>query len=176
MFESRYVKGVPFLSRRCMKGVTFLSKMVYKRGRGPRGEAYPYNSLVITPQGSSVFTNSGIRAYRRSKPNNSNHYSRAYSGCTNDHHNSLQNRRLISQARRTRHFARAKRETRGGEKKAPVASPLFWLFPRPLSERCVTDALFWHFCLEQNNRRGIHVLLTMLFDEKPFVYFQMFQK
>ena len=39
---------------------------------------------------------------------------------------SLQNRRFMSQARRTRHFARGVR--RGEEKnKAAVTSPLFWL-------------------------------------------------
>ena len=29
-----YVKGVPFINRRCTKGVFFLSEMVYKRAKG----------------------------------------------------------------------------------------------------------------------------------------------
>ena len=50
-------------------------------------------------------------------------------------------RRFRSQTRRTWHFARsAKRETRGGEKnKAPVASPLFWLFRPRLRPQILTD-------------------------------------
>ena len=45
----KYVKGVPFINRRCTKGVSFLSKMVYKRGKdciGPWGGA----SLCVTLQ------------------------------------------------------------------------------------------------------------------------------
>ena len=55
---------------------------------------------------------------------------------------SLHNRRFISQARQTRNFAwtakRVRSARRGEEKnKALVTSPLFWLFPRSLHERCV---------------------------------------
>ena len=32
-FKIRYVKGVPFVNRRCTKGVPFSGKMVYKRVR-----------------------------------------------------------------------------------------------------------------------------------------------
>ena len=32
-FQSRYVKGVPFLNKRCVKGVPFLPKW-YKKGKG----------------------------------------------------------------------------------------------------------------------------------------------
>ena len=54
-----------------------------------------------------------------------------------------------SQARQTQHFVWSGRW--GEEKnKAPVSSPLFWLFPRPLY-----DAIFWHVCLEQSNCHAI---------------------
>ena len=54
-----------------------------------------------------------------------------------------------SQARQTQHFVWSGRW--GEEKnKAPVSSPLFWLFPRSLY-----DAIFWHVCLEQSNRHAI---------------------
>ena len=33
-FYARYVKGVPFVNRRCMKGPPFLSQLVYKRDKG----------------------------------------------------------------------------------------------------------------------------------------------
>ena len=54
-----------------------------------------------------------------------------------------------SQARQTQHFVWS---GRWGEEinKAPVSSPLFWLFPRSLY-----DAIFWHVCLEQSNRHAI---------------------
>ena len=53
---------------------------------------------------------------------------------------SLQNRRFMSQARRTRYLALSAkwvRSMRRGEEKnkAYVTSPLFWLFPRSLHER-----------------------------------------
>ena len=69
--------------------------------------------------------------------NNSNHNSRVRQWLHEwPRHSSLQNRRFMSQARRTRYFARSAR--RGEEKKkGPVASPLFWLFPRSLYEPCV---------------------------------------
>ena len=53
----------------------------------------------------------------------------------------MHNRRFMSQASRTWHFARsAKRETRGEEKnKAPVASPLFRLFRPRLRPQILTD-------------------------------------
>ena len=51
--------------------------------------------------------------------------------------------------RQTQHFVWSGRW--GEEKnKAPVSSPLFWLFPRSLY-----DAIFWHVCLEQSNRHAI---------------------
>ena len=54
-----------------------------------------------------------------------------------------------SQARQTQHFVWSGRW--GEEKnKAPVSSPLFWLFPRSLYE-----AIFWHVCLEQSNCHAI---------------------
>ena len=33
-FYARYVKGVPFVNRRCMKGSPFLSQLVYKGDKG----------------------------------------------------------------------------------------------------------------------------------------------
>ena len=78
----------------------------------------------------------------------------------------------MSQARRTRHFARgAKRVRDEGRRKIkrllPVHCP--WLFPRSLHEPCVPislnwlidHSLFWYVCLEQNNRPAF-ILLTML--------------
>ena len=54
---------------------------------------------------------------------------------------SLHNRCFMSQARQTCHFAQSTR--RGGEKniKAPVTSPLFWLFPPPnVCPQVLTDS------------------------------------
>ena len=60
--------------------------------------------------------------------------------------NSLHNRRFTSQARRTRHFARSVR--RGEEEnKAPVTSPMWWLFPRLPHERCVHKLVTLEFGL-----------------------------
>ena len=51
--------------------------------------------------------------------------------------------------RQTQHFVWSGRW--GEEKnKAPVSSPLFWLFPCSLY-----DAIFWHVCLEQSNCHAI---------------------
>ena len=73
----------------------------------------------------------------------------------------------------------------GRSKKAPVISPLFWLFPRSQHERCapigylmtrVVLARFWHVCLEQNGRHAVHVLLTMLLEKALSLFPKLYQK
>lgn len=43
-FEPRYVKGVPFVTRRYTKGEPFLPKVLYK----PRGRDSPYKIVLRT--------------------------------------------------------------------------------------------------------------------------------
>ena len=183
MFETWYVKGVPFVNKRCMKGVPFLSKMVYKRVRGwTAGRSLPlrFFNEYSSPRVSSVFTHSGIRAYLRTK-NNSNHNSRVYSGYTNDRAIVACKTGALWAKRGERGILReARDEGRGGEKKKG-------LLPVHCSGsshvHCMNLAFqlvdWWRVvlaCLSGTKYPSrIHVLLTMLF-EKPFVYFRMFQK
>ena len=162
MFETWYVKGVPFVNKRCMKGVPFLSKMVYKRVRGwtaRRSLPLRFFNEYSSPRVSSVFIHSGIRAYLRTK-NNSNHNSRVYSGYTND--------RAIVACKTGALWAKrgeggilreAGDEGRGGEKKRAccqsivLALPTFTVWTLR-SDWLIDDALFWHVCLEQNIRHA----------------------
>ena len=54
MFETWYVKGVPFVNGKYKKGVLFLSKMVYKRVRGwTAGRSLPTKTLLGNSPGRS---------------------------------------------------------------------------------------------------------------------------
>ena len=177
MFETWYVKGVPFVNKRCMKGVPFLSKMVYKRVRGwTAGRSLPlrFFNEYSSPRVSSVFTHSGIRAYLRTK-NNSNHNSRVYSGYTND--------RAIVACKTGALWAKrgeggilreARDEGRGGEKKGPVASPLFWLFPRSLYEPCVPIGWLMTRCSGMFVWNKISVTHSCSFDDAVREAFRLF--
>ena len=79
----------------------------------------------------------------------------------------------MSQARRTRYFARSAR--RGEEKKkGPVASPLFWLFPRSLYEPCVPIDRLMTRCSGMFVWNKISVTHSCSFDDAVRQAFRLF--
>ena len=182
MFETWYVKGVPFVNKRCMKGVPFLSKMVYKRVRGwTAGRSLPYDSLMSThhPEFHQCLPIQGFEhIYLRTK-NNSNHNSRVYSGYTNDRAIVACKTGALWAKRGERGILREARDE--GRRKKKGLLPVHCSGSSHV--HCMNLAFqlvdWWRVvlaCLSETKYPSrIHVLLTMLF-EKPFVYFQVFQK